>query len=580
MKPRPERRILGEGRPASLFLAAAIALGFLAAVLFALQAILLSGVVNRVFLLGQSLENVVPLLALMAGLLLLRAGMIWAGDITSQRAASRIKRALREKLTAHLLALGPAYTRGERSGELTHTTVEGVEALDEYIAQYLPALVLAVLAPAMVLLLIFSIDPPTVLVLVIAGPFLVLLLALIGGRAKAITDRRFVEMSWMSAHFLDMLQGLPTLKMFGRSKEQGETIAEISRHYGNTTMDVLRTAFQTSLVMEWAATAATAFVAFVSSLRLMNGELSFERALAVILLTPEFFLPLRQMALKYHAGTAGKAAAARIYAILDTPLPATPAAARATPSLARPSTYEIAYSHISFAYDSGKRPALHDVSFTMKAGETVALVGATGAGKSTLAQLLLRFIQPNAGAILINGQPLDQFEVDAWRAAVAWVPQSPHLFHGSIADNLRIARPDASMDELVAAAREAHADEFICVMPMGYDTQIGEGGVRLSGGQRQRLAIARAFLKRAPVLILDEPTSHLDAENEAMIQDALNRLRRGCTTLVISHRLMLAQSADQVVVLDGGRVVEAGAPAMLAKQDRVYQQMLQEARVS
>ena len=258
--------------------------------------------------------------------LALRAALLGGNEWLAQRAANRLKGGLRTRFTAHLVALGPAFTSGERSGELVNSALGGIEALDGYVAQFIPARALAALVPALVFLVILWIDPLTTLVLLFAGPVVVLLMALIGGRTRELTERRFADMRWMSAHFLDMLQGLPTLKAFGRSREQATTIAAISKRFGSATMEVLTTAFQTSLVMEWAATAATALVALEVSLRLMADALAFERALAVLLLTPEFFLPLRQLALAYHAGAAGKTAAARIFAVLDQPITLAPIA--------------------------------------------------------------------------------------------------------------------------------------------------------------------------------------------------------------------------------------------------------------
>jgi ATP-binding cassette subfamily C protein CydD len=596
----PERRLLKLSRPALTLLTLAVGAGFFAGALFSAQAILLSGVVNRVFLLGQTLADVLPLLGLMLALLLLRASLIWAQEVLAQRSASRVKGGLRQQLLAHFYALGPAYTQTERSGELVNAAVQGVEALDEYVTQFLPARYLAGLVPAFVLLVVFLLDPWTTLVLLFAGPMLLLLLALIGGQAKALTERRFLELSWMSAFFLDVLQGIATLKMFGRSREQAANIEEISRHYGKTTMEVLATAFQTSLMMEWAATAATAMVALEVSLRLMSGALPFDRALAVLLLTPEFFLPLRQMAIKYHSGTTGKAAAGRIYAILDTPLGqrvresedqrssepiATALQYSGTTLLAHYPTHSlpqhvtspptIRFEEVRFAYDQGQRPALHGFSLEVPRGQTVALVGPTGAGKTTVVSLLLRFVEPDAGQITVDGRPVREIEPALWRRRVAWVPQLPHLFHGTVADNIRLARPDATPDQVVAAACAAHADEFICALPQGYDTPLGEQGARLSGGQRQRLAIARAFLKDAPVLILDEATASLDARSDALIRDALARLTTGRTVLVIAHRLELTYTADQVVVLDAGRAVETGTYESLLAQGGLYRQLVE-----
>lgn len=600
-KPDPINRLFAVNQTARWLLVLAVGAGFIAGALFVAQAILLSGAVNRVFRLGQTLDDVLPLLGVMLALLLLRAGLIWAQEVLAQGAASRVKHSLRGQLLARVYALGPAFTRSERSGELVNTAVEGVEALDPYITQFLPARYLAILLPALVLLAVFLLDPWTTLVLIFAGPMLLLLLALIGGRAKAITERRFLELSWMSAFFLDVLQGIATLKMFGRSQEQAGAIEEISQHYGKTTMEVLATAFQTSLMMEWAATAATAMVALEASLRLMNGAMSFDRALAVLLLTPEFFLPLRQMAVKYHTGTAGKAAAQRVFGVIDAPAgeegkkgkevraaedqhgAGTGLCAAAEPA---PLRFDIRFEDVRFAYPSPAqswqlaeklptqepdlRPALRGLSFTIPHGQTTALVGATGAGKSTTASLLLRFIDPDAGQITVDGERLDGIDAAAWRRCIAYVPQLPHIFHGSALDNIRLARPEASLDEVIAAAQAAHAHGFIQALPQGYDTALGEGGARLSGGQRQRLALARAFLKDAPLLLLDEATANLDAESDALIRDALARLLADRTVLLIAHRLELAAAAGQIVVLDAGRAAEIGDHAALLAQNGLY----------
>lgn len=574
MQSRPssaEKRILQSNRAARKLLHLSVAAGFCAAACVIAQAYFLSEVVNRIFIRQQAFSDVISLLVVLLGLALIRAAIIWSGDVLAQRSASRLKSDLREKLTQRLAILGPAYTQSERSGELVNTVVEGVEALDDYITAYQPARLLAVIVPVFVLIVIFLLDPLTTPILLFTGPILVLLLASIGSRVKGITEQRFLELSWMSAFFLDMLQGLATLKMFGRSREQIENIREISQKFGNTSMEVLRTAFQTSLVLEWGGTIATALVAVEVSLRLMGGTLPFNHALAVLVITPEFFLPLRQLALKYHAGTAGKAAAERIFAILDTP-PKTPRSQ--TRRWVVPTQLDIHFDNVSYAYADGQRPALQGFSLSIPHGQTIALVGTTGAGKTTAAHLLLRFIEPDRGLITIGGAALETIDPSVWRSRVAWVPQIPHLFYGTIADNIRLARSDASQADIIAAAQAAHAHDFIAHLPLGYDTPIEERGARLSGGQQQRLAIARAFLKDAPFLILDEATSYLDSASEAAIQDALPRLMRGRTVLIIAHRLKLVFAADQVAVLDRGRVIEMGAPRKLLTQGGPYQQLV------
>ena len=585
-------RLLSASPTARRLLILAVAAGFTAGALLVIQIVLLSSTVHRVFVLDQTLADVLPLLGAMVALLLLRAGLIWAQEVFAQSAASRVKHSLRGQLLARLYALGPAYTRRERSGELVNTAVEGIETLDPYVTQFLPARALAVLLPPLVLLAVFLIDPWTTLVLLFAGPMLLLLLALIGGQAKALTERRFLELSWMSAFFLDVLQGIATLKMFGRSKEQASNIERISQHYGKTTMEVLATAFQTSLMMEWAATAATAMVALEASLRLINGSLPFDRALAVLVLTPEFFLPLRQMAVKYHVGTAGKAAAERVFAVLDgagaegeegkegKEGKEGQRVALGVERSASETRFDIRFEDVWFSYppraqDGGQlseelATVLRGLAFAIPHGQTTALVGATGAGKSTAASLLLRFIEPDAGRITVNGEALTGSDPAAWRRCIAYVPQAPHIFHGTALDNIRLARPDASLEQVIAAAQAAHAHSFIQALPQGYDTPLGEDGARLSGGQRQRLALARAFLKDAPLLLLDEATASLDAESEALIRAALARLTANRTVLLIAHRLELAFSADQIVVLDAGRAAEIGDHATLLAQNGLY----------
>ena len=497
----------------------------------------------------------------MFALALVRGALLWSSDVVGQRAAGGIETDLRERLATALVALGPTAVRGERIGELVYTAGEGVDALDPYVTRYVPARVLAVLVPVLVASVVAVLDPWSVLILLIAGPMLVLLLGLIGLRVRDLAERRERELAWMNAHFLDVLRGLPTLKMFGRSAEQAETIRAVSRRQGSSTMDVLRTAFQTTLVLEWGATAATALVAIETSVRLMAGGLTFERALAVLLLTPEFFLPLRRLSAEYHVGSSARAAAERVYAVLDTPVrihvPA-PGAARPLPA-----RLDVRFDDVVVTYDDGSRTALAGCSLQIPQGRTVALVGPTGAGKTTVANVLLRFVDPERGRVTVGGAPLTEIDPASWRTLVAWVPQQASLFHGTVADNLRLARPGASDDDLVAAATAANAHGFVTALPDGYATPVGEGGARLSGGERQRLALARAFLKDAPFVILDEPTSHLDRESETLVLEAASRLMRDRTVLVIAHRPEPVAGADMVVTLRAGRVVgdePPGAP--------------------
>jgi thiol reductant ABC exporter CydD subunit len=589
---KPGRRLLQQAVASGPTLALTVALGLLAGLITVGQAWLLSQVVSRVFLQGQDLAGIAsPLLAFLL-LALLRTGLVWGSEAAAHALAEGIKRDLRARLAAHLLALGPAYRHGERSGELANTAVEGIEALDAYYRQYLPQVALAALVPLAVLFVVIPRDWVSGLVLFLTAPLIPLFMILIGSAAEALTRRQWTSLSRMSAHFLDVLQGLATLKHLGRSRAQVEAIARISNQFRQATMGVLRVAFLSALVLEMVATLSTAVVAVQVGLRLLYGHLAFEQAFFVLLLAPEFYLPLRLLGSRFHASVEAVSAIERIGAILDTP-PQPGAGAgpeaqsgdlfegRDTTPLPAAASTAIVFEDVHYAYEQGRRPALEGVSFRIGPGETVALVGSSGSGKTTVAYLLLGFLAPDRGRITLESarhspasRSLADLPPPAWRQLVAWVPQEPYLFHGTVAQNLRLARPAATMDEVVWAARQAHAHTFVEALPRGYQTLVGERGARLSGGQIQRLALARAFLKDAPWLVLDEATANLDPEVEALVQEALGRLLRGKTALLIAHRLTTVYRADRILVLDGGRLVEEGEHAELLRRDGVYRRLV------
>lgn len=581
------KRLIRQAKLARTALILTVSLGVLAGAVVVAQAFYLSRIISRVFLEDQTLGQVQNLLLIFLGLSLARAGFTWLSQVTAQRVACVIKNDLRQRLMAHLLALGPAYTQGERSGELARTAVEGVEALDAYFSQYLPQLATAALIPLIILAIVFPLDVTSGLVLLLTAPLIPIFMILIGSHAKTLTQRQWTTLSRMSAHFLDVLQGLTTLKLLGRSREQIEVIALISDRFRETTMGVLRFAFLSALALELLATLSTAIVAVEIGLRLLYGYLGFEQAFFILILAPEFYLPLRQLGSRFHAAMPGTTAAKRIFEILDTPLPASISGGAACSTWidkSRPTSgfatarsqvkMTVRFNNVHYAYDGGQRPALRGISFSLKPGQKVALVGPNGAGKSTIAQLVLRFIEPAQGTITVDDVGLNELDTTTWRAYLAWVPQQPYLFHASVADNIRLARPQASMTEIVEAARQAHADTFIGELPQGYETLIGERGARLSGGQAQRIALARAFLKDAPLLILDEATVHLDSAHESQIQAAVERLMMGRTALIIAHRLNTIARADQILVLNNGQIVESGDHHTLLRQPGLYQRLL------
>jgi len=566
-----DKRLLRQAQTARISLTLTVGLGFVGGVVVVLQARYVARVINGAFLQHEALAELRPLLILVVAFICLRAALAWGSEVAANSVANQVKQTLRERLFAHILALGPTYAHGERTGELTNTVVEGVEALDAYFSQYLPQLALAALVPVTVLFFVFPRDFISGIVMLVTAPMIPVFMWLIGSIAEALTQKQWRSLSRMSAHFLDVLQGLTTLKLFGRSREQIQVIARVSDQFRETTLSVLRVAFLSALVLELVATISTAIVAVEIGLRLLYGRMIFEQAFFVLLLAPEFYLPLRLLGTRFHAGMSGVAAAQRIFAVLETELP-TAAVAPAVTAL--PSRMDIRFDDVYYAYEGGDRPALQGIALHIAPGQKVALVGPTGAGKSSVAHLLLRFINPDRGEIRVDGVPLSALPVDAWRQQVAWVPQTPYLFHASVAENIRIGKPDASWVEIERAARFAYADEFILALPSGYDTLVGERGARLSGGQAQRIALARAFLKDAPLLILDEATSNLDPESEQLLQKATASLMAERTVLIIAHRLNTVARADQIIVMNRGAVVEAGDHNQLLQNEGLYRQLV------
>ncbi|SFR01368.1 thiol reductant ABC exporter subunit CydD [Desulfoscipio geothermicus] len=567
-----DKRLMREAGAVRSFLALSVGLGLGTGLLAILQASYLARVVNRVSLEGQSLSGVWPWLYPLLGVIIFRAGLTWMGEVVAHRAAAQIKHALRQRLLAHLLALGPVYAGGERTGELVNALVEGIEALDAYFTRYLPQLALAALVPLAVLGFVFPLDTISGLILLFTAPLIPLFMFLIGRWAESLSQRQWETLSRMSAHFLDVLQGLTTLKIFGRSKSQAEVIGQISSRFRETTLGVLRVAFLSALVLEFLATISTALVAVTVGLRLVYAHIPFEQAFFLLLLAPEFYLPLRLLGSHFHAGLMGVSAAGRIFAILETPLPERKLQGEC--HLSHDPSFQIAFEDVHYAFEDGARPALQGISFELHSGERVALVGPSGAGKSTAAHLLLQFMAPDRGRITVNGIPLDRIPVEEWRRHIALVPQKPYFFYGTVAENIRLGRPGAALEEVAAAAEQAGAHQFILDLPQGYDTQVGEGGIRLSGGQAQRLAVARAFLKNAPLLILDEATAGLDPVNERLVLEALERLMQGRTALIIAHRLNTVHRADRIIVLERGRVAETGRHKELIEQQGVYHRLI------
>jgi len=554
-----------------------IASSSVAGALGALQCVLFASAIASVLTGGQTLPAIRLVLVGLVTTIGARAAAVWTGDVLAQRAAGAVKTHVRDDVVCRLLRGGPQPLRGERTGEITNTLVGGVDTLDGYVGQFLPHAALAIVVPLMVLAVVFALDPISAVVLGVTGPLIPVFMWLIGGAARSRTREQWVTLSRLSARFLDAVQALSTLKAFGRIDNEVGIIDRSSNRFETITLSVLRVAFLSSLVLELLATLGVAIVAVEVSLRLLYARMAFREACTVLLLAPEFYRPLRTLGASFHAGMAGREVLQRIAELRrQHPLMAA-RGRRLAPGpggRCRSSAPSVLVDRVTFAYRAEGRPAVDEVTINLAAGSTVALVGPSGSGKSTVASLLLGFIEPAAGLVLVDGHRLASVPISEWRRRVAWVPQRPHLFYGSVVDNLRLARPDASLEEIDRALSNAHASEFVAALPDGLATHLGERGARLSGGQAQRLALARAFLKDAPFLVLDEPTAHIDPEAEASIRDAMTRLRVGRTVLIIAHRLATVAAADTVVVMDCGRVVASGTHDTLVRDGGRYVAMV------
>lgn len=545
-----------------------VALASSGGLLIIAQAWCLANIVNDVIFKQQALVDVMHWMWLMLALIMLRTLLTYSTEQLALQAAANIKQQLRTRLLDKLQKLGPRFLTGERSGELSTTLSDGVEALENYYARYLPAMSLAVWIPLAILVFVFPVDWQSGLVMLLTAPLIPFFMVLIGRGAERLNQKQWKQLARLGGHFLDVIQGLTTLKLFNASQREARMIERMSEDYRHATMKVLRLAFLSSLALEFFATVSIAVVAVLIGFRLLFGEMTFLHGFFVLLLAPEFYLPLRSLGTHYHGRMDAIASSERIIEILDAPLPE-----RSERSLVlNKEDLYIRFEQVGFDYDD--RPALHDTSFEIRSGERVALVGPSGSGKTTLVNLLLGFIEADNGRILVNGHNLTQIDLTWWRQQIAWIPQSPRLFHGTIRDNVSLGMAHATRDAVIDALKKAQAMEFVDRLPQGIDTLVGEGGQGLSGGQVQRLALARAFLRDACLLIMDEPTAHLDSQSEALIQCAIEELARGRSVLTIAHRLNTIERADRIVVVDQGRVAQQGSHQQLLDEPGLYSELL------
>ena len=545
-----DRRLLRRARAVRVLLVADAALGIVVALLVLAQAVLLARVAARSFD-GASLEDVTTPLVVLVAVVAARALAAWGFEVAGRRAAGDVISELRLDVVEARLRRQPAALDGAQSAEVATAAVSGVDALETMYARYLPQVVLAVVVPVAVLVLVAWIDLLAAGVMLLTLPLVPVFMWLVGRHTERRARERWQALALLANHFLDVVRGLPTLRAFNRSRAQSERILEVSDAYRRTTMGTLRLAFLSGAVLELAATLGIALVAVVVGVRLAEGGIGFEPALTILVLAPELYAPLRNLASQFHASADGAAVAERLLDLVD--VPAVHAGTARPPD---PAIEPIVFEDVSFSYPGRDVGVLSGVDFEIRPGETVAIVGPSGAGKSTLVALLLLLTEPTRGRVLVGGDDLATVEPGAWRRHTALVPQHPTLFRGTVADNIRLGDPTAGDDRVRSTAELAGVHDFVSQLPDGYETVVGDGGRQLSAGQRRRLALARVFLRDAPLIVLDEPTADLDPASAASLAEAIERLRAGRTVVLVAHRTELAAHADRVVRLEGGRILE------------------------
>jgi ATP-binding cassette subfamily C protein CydCD len=565
-----DRTLLGFTRGLRARVVAAAALGLVGVVLGIARLALLGWLLARVIA-GAGLSTLVLPLAAVAAVIAARALVEYARTMLAHHTAFRVQARLRGRLYEHLVRLGPAYLTHERTGPVATSMVEGVQQLEVYFGQFLPQLVVAAATPVLIFAFVAFIDLPVAAVLVIGALVTLVAPALWHRRDRAASYARSRAYNAFGAELLDALQGLATLKAFGQSGERARLLETKSHDLLRSTMWLLGANTMGRGITDAGMAIGAAAALALGAWRVSTGAMDLASLLVILMLGVEVFRPLRELRMLLHAGMLGTAAAR---GILDL-LAASPAVVdRALPTNGAALSPTVAFDGVSFAYPGARRIAHDSITFRVGAGERVAFVGPSGSGKSTVVRLLLRFYDPDGGSVRLGGRDLRELPLAELRRRIAVVSQDTYLFHGTVEENLKMGRPEATPAELEAAARAANAHEFIARLPDGYRTVVGERGVRLSGGQRQRIAIARALLRDAPILVLDEALSSVDAESEALIQSALDRLMEGRTTLIFAHRLSSVIGADRIVVLDAGRVAESGTHAELLARRGPYWRLM------
>ncbi len=527
--------------------------------------------VDRIFLKEQPFEAVIPLLLTVLGMLLLRVAVTYWNGRLGTTLSAHMKQALREALVAKYTSRSVEMMLQGQAGQKVSVLLDAVDEMDSYYSQYLPKVVQTTIVPLMVLIAAFSYDWITGLVMMITAPFIPLFYIIIGIMTQKRADAQLEKMTAFSGTFLDTLQGLTTLKLFGRAKRQRDVIEKSSLDFRDATLTVLKLAFLSSLMLEFVSMLSMGMIALEVSLRLILFQsITFIPAFLMLVLAPEYYLALKEMGAAFHTGRGSVAAAKQIAAELtadDRPV----AFGQSELSMNRPP--RIVLDEVGFTYQEG-RFALQDIGLTIEPYQKIALIGRSGAGKSTVLQLIAGLADPQEGRILLDGIERSQVAEASWFRQLSYISQHPYLYAGTLAENIAIGElRQATPEEIFEAAQAAGLEELIATLPEGIDTVIGEGGRGLSGGEKQRVALARAFLKRPNVIVFDEPTTGLDVKTERLLQQAIEQLGQSATVITVAHRLHTIERSDQIVVLDGGRIVDRGTHDELLGRDSEYARM-------
>jgi thiol reductant ABC exporter CydD subunit len=538
-------KLLRYTRGTRRFLFLTVGLGGVTACLVLAQAWLIANTIADVVVRHDGLTTVRALVGLLLAVIVARAGVSWFGELMANRVSATAKSDLRMALADQIARLGPAAVERERPGSLAVLATTGIDALDSYFARYLPQVFLAVMVPVAVVIVVLGADWISAAIIAVTIPLIPLFMSLVGASTRVRMARQAALLHRLAGHFLEMVAGLPTLKVFGRAKSQLAAVRDVTDQYRRATMATLKVAFLSSLILELLATVSVALVAVAVGLRLLGGHLSLATALFVLIVTPEAYLPLRQLGTNYHASAEGMQAVADVVAVLERPRP--PVGTRR--DVPDPSASPLRVEDLEVCHPGRALPALSGVTMVVDPGEVVAVAGPSGCGKSTLLSVLVGLAPPWTGSVRVGDVNLADLDPEAWRSQVAWVPQRPHLFARSIADNVRLGRPGATDEAVRAAIADADLEDAVARLPDGLETVLGSEGTGLSAGERQRVALARAFVRDAPLVLLDEPTAGLDGRTEERVLAAVRRLMHGRTVVIAAHRHSLLAEADRVVRL-------------------------------